>query len=611
MRRAVPCVLGIAIVTLGGGGGACGSSRSEQSALNAMKFLPPTLEAAHPRAGEPRTARVRIYADSGVRALPHWKEDITEQIDYASQLLQPLVGLKLAIESIQEWQRTGEPHGALRELAETYKVEPADAATWVIGYVAPADTASTAMTELGDAQPLGRYATVRAWAERAEIEALAGKLPDAQSSDRGEVINAHRRHKQTVVLLHMLATTLGAIAEVDPTWIQHVSYSPKQYTFANRTRDLLQLAVDGRLSGESNEVIAKKLADSIEKSEWGGWIPASHTEVLAVLHNVIDAGKAGKTFADAPTAALDQLKQISELAKHGRTAEAVTELDNLLTAYPGNAVMLELKCEIMLGKPGVADPATRAACARVSQIAPGDPTVHLAVGEALARTGDLAGARAELAQAEDKIANLKTGAADAWRRVIEIYTGLGALTWTEDAIAKGKLEGDPAAARAAQTRARYGIPRGAKFVAPDAEATLVSAIRGALDLIYANKLAEAEHALAAADKRWPQAPGISAARCDLAFRAGRIDAARAACDRALAGDRNDSWALYLLGVLLLRDAGTTSAGIEKLKAAIAVDPDLGQAWRTLAKAYARGNNKQALDQLGAAYLAKFGQPLPP
>jgi tetratricopeptide (TPR) repeat protein len=586
---------------------ACGSKLSTHPAVTVTKFLPATLEATRPKEGEPRTAKVRIYADAGIRALPHWKEDITDQLDYASQLLQPMVGVKLAVESVHDWTRTNDPHDALRELVQADK---ADDVTWVIGYVTPPDTASIAMTELGDAQPLGHHVVVRGWAEKPEVDRLAGKLPDLSDAERGEVIGAHRRHKQTVVLLHMLAATLGAIGEADPTWIQHVSYSPKQNTFSNRTREILQLAVDARLSGDSDLTLAKKLSDAIEKSEWGGWIPAEHDQVLVALHNVIDVSRAGKTFADVPAAAYDEFKRISELAKRGQTSDAMVELDNLLTAYPGNATMHELKCEIMLGKPGITDKGTRAVCNRVAELAPGDPTVHMAIGEALIRAGDLAGARSELMQAEAKIANLPAGAPEAWRRLIGIYNGLGALTWTEDAIAKAKLEQDPAAAHAAQTRARFGIPRGAKFVAPDKEATLVTAIRGVLDLIYASKFNEAERALAAADKQWPSAPGLIAARCDLAFRMGQIDAAHAACARALAADARDSWALYLLGVLLLREASTTNTGITRLKQAIEVDPDLGQAWRTLAQAYVRSNDKAALDELGKAYLAKFGQPLP-
>jgi predicted Zn-dependent protease len=607
MQPAAARLRPLLVVVVSGILAGCGGAISEHPAERVTKFLPATLETIRPKEGEPRTAKVRIYADPGVRALPHWKEDINDQLDYANQLLQPMLGVKLAVESIKEWVRTGDPHDALRELVQ---LDKADDVAWVIGYVLPSETASTAMSQLGDAQPLGRHVTVRAWAEQPELAALAGKLPDLKDAERAEVIAAHRRHKQTVVLLHMLAATLGAIAEADPAWIQAVSYAPKQSSFANRNRELMQIAIDGRLSGDSDAVLAKKLTNAIEKADWGGWLPSSHDQVLAAVNNAIEASRAGKTFVDVPPAAYDEYKRINELAKRGKTSDALTELDNLLTGYPGNAAIHELKCEILLGKPGVADKATRAACARVAELAPGDPTVHFAVGEALVKAGDLAGARAELVHAEAKITNLPTGAAAAWQRLIAIYAGMGALTWTEDAIAKAKLERDPAADKAAQTRARFGIPRGARFVTPDKEAALIAAIRGALDLVYGNKFGEAERALAAAERQWAGAPGLIAVRCDLAFRMGQIEAAHAACARALAADPRESWALYLLGVLLLRDAGTTAGGIEKLKKAIEVDPELGQAWRSLAAAYARGRDKASLEQLGKSYLEKFGQPLP-
>jgi tetratricopeptide (TPR) repeat protein len=587
---------------------ACGAAAQAERSAAKMRFLPSQIETTWKYQGDARSAKVRVYADADVRALPHWKEDIGEQIDYANQLLEPMIGLRLTVDSYKDWARTGTPEDALRELME---LDKGSGVMWVIGYVAPATTASTVMSALGDARPLGHHLTVRAWAEKPELEALAGRLPDPKDADRSEVIGAHHRHKQTVVLLHMLATTLGAIAETDPAWIQAVSYSPQQGTFANRTRELLQLAINSRLSDDNDEALAHKLQDDIEKSQWGGWVKTSYDEVVATIKNVIDAGRAGKTAAAIPTSAYDEYRRISELAKRGQVADAVVELDNLLTAYPGNATMHELKCEMMLAKPGVADKATRAACNRVAELAPGDPTVHLAVAEALIRAGDAAGARAELTLAEDRIGNLPTGAGEAWNRVIGAYLGLGALTWTEQAIAKAKLEGGPAAEAIARTRARYGVPRGARFVAPEQEAALVVAVRVALNLVYANKFGEAERAIAAAGKKWPNAPGLLAARCDLDFRMNQIEAAHANCARALAADPEESWALYLLGTLFLRDAGTTATGIDKLKRAIAIDPDLAQAWRTLGKAYARGHDQAAFDQLARDYQAKFGQVLSP
>jgi tetratricopeptide (TPR) repeat protein len=593
----------LVVVALAG----CGGPQLKEHTTDLAKQLPATLAADHPREGDPHVVKIRIWADPGVRALPRWKEDLLEQVDYASQLLTPLVGARLTVDAVKEWNRAGDPHEALRQLTE---LDKGDDVTWVIGFVTPGDVASKAMAELGYAQPLGHHVIVRGWAEKPESDAIAKTLPDLKEAERTEVLGAHRRHKQSVVLLHMLATTLGAIAESDPTWIQNPTYSPKQVSFSDRNRELLTLALDDRVGGGTDQTTAKKLLGAIEKSEWGGWIAGEREQVVVLLRNILDAQKAGKTASDIPAEAYDHITRIRELAKRGDTANAIGDLENLLTAYPGNAAMHQLKCELLLGKPGVADKGTRAACKRATELAPGDPTPHLAVGEALARIGDPAGARGELAQAEGKIGNLNTGASDAWRRVIGIYQGMGALTWTEDAIAKAKLESDPVAAQVAQTRARYGVPRGTKAVAPDQEAALVAVEKKALELVYASKYADAEKALGQAEKKWPRAPGLAAVRCDLALRMGQAESARGSCQKALAADPNDSWALYLSGVIALRDPSGTRTGIDQLKKAIAIDPELGQAWRTLGKAYDRAKDQAAFDQLAKAYQAKFGQPLP-
>ncbi len=577
------------------------------------KALPAALEVEKPREGDPRTVKVRVWTDAGARAQKRWKDDISEQIDYANSLLTPLLGARLQIADWKEWSRTGEPHQALGQLVEADK---GDGVTWVIGYVAAPDTAAKAMAELGYAEPLGRHVVIRSWNDLKESDAISGSLPDLKEAERQEVYAAHRRHKQTVVLLRALATTLGGIAETDPNWVLHPSYSRKQVGVSDRNRELMTLAMDARLAEETDQVIANKLIEAIEKSAWGGWIASSQDEVTKRLRNVLDQAKSGKTAVDIPPAAYDQFSRIKTLALQKKTADALAELENLLTAYPGNAAMHMLRCEILLGAAATSkDPRAgeqaKAACRRVSELAPGDPSPHLSIGETLLRAGDVKGARTEFLLAEGKVDNLPQGKEEAWRRLIALYQGMGALTWTEQAITRAKLEKDPVAVQIAQVRARYGVPRGSKVVVPEQEAALVAAVRAALDAVYASKYGEAEKTLAAAEKKWPGAAGLAGARCDLGIRMGQIDAARAACARALATDPQASWALYLSGVLSLRDASGTKAGIEKLKKAIEVDPELGQAWRTLAKAYVRAKDKAALEQLGKDYAAKFGQALPP
>jgi predicted Zn-dependent protease len=589
---------------------ACGGPQlAEHPKAEVTNNLPATLEAAHPKEGEPRTVHVRVLADTGARAQPRWKEDINDEVDYASQLLTPLLGVRLTVDAIKEWDHVGsDARSALNQLVQ---VDDAKDVTWVIGFITSADGSSKAMIELGAADVLGHHVTLRTWAEKAETDALATKLPDLSQAQRAEVISAHKRHKQAVVLLHLLAQTLGAIDEADPSWIQHPAYSSKQSTFSERNRDLMQLAIDARLSSGTDQSIAHDLIEAIEKSEWGGWVPTDHDEVVKTLRNVVDSGKAGKTAADVPTAAYEQFDRIRELVKKNPD-EARIELDNLMVAYPGNAAMQELKCELLLAKPGLADKATRAACSRVSELAPADPAPHLAVGEALARASDATGARTELAQAAIKIANLKTSQDESWKKLVAIYQAMGALTWTEEALAAGKLDKDPASAEIAQTRARYGVPRNTKLVRPDGEGALVAAVKAAFALVNANKLGEAQSAITVGEKKWPGAAGFEAARCDLALRQEQVDVARAACQRALAVDPDESWALYLGGVIELKDVSNagTRAGIEKLKHAIAVDPELAQAWRALGKAYTRAKDRTAHDELDKQYQTKFGRALP-
>ncbi|HLL21303.1 MAG TPA: hypothetical protein VK427_04185, partial [Kofleriaceae bacterium] len=505
---------------------ACGGPQIQQRSVGGAdlaKLLPATLEVDKPRPGDPRTVKVRVWTDAAVRALPRWKDDVNEQLDYANQLLTPLIGARLQVDEYKDWARTGEPHEALAQLAATDK---GASVTWVIGVIAPADTATKAMTDLGYAEPLGRYVVVRAYAEKPEADALAGTLPDLRDTERTEVLAAHKRHKQAVLLVRALATTLGGIAETDPNWVLHPLYSQKQVAISDRNRELMTLAFDARVAEETDQVIANKLLQAIEKAQWGGWIPASTDEVTKRMRNVLDQAKAGKTAVDIPAAAYDQFTRIKTLAGQGKTEDALAELENLLTAFPGNAAMHMLRCEIHLraAKDAKASDKARAVCKRVSELAPADPSPHLAIAEAQLRAKDVKGARTELVAAEGKIENLPQGREDAWRRVVAMYLGMGALTWTEDALTRAKLEQDPIAVQIAQRRSRYGAPRGAKVVAPEDEGALVTAVRTAIEQVNGGKFGDAERTIAQAERKWRGASGVAGARCNLAMNLGQLDA---------------------------------------------------------------------------------------
>ena len=130
MRRVACALVGLVVAA------ACGGSPViVAQPKQVVHLLPATLETARPNKGDPRALHVRVWADAGIRALPHWREDVTEQIDYASQLLVPLVGARLTIDKIVDWDRTGAPGAALADLVAA---DDAKGAAWVIGYVTPA-----------------------------------------------------------------------------------------------------------------------------------------------------------------------------------------------------------------------------------------------------------------------------------------------------------------------------------------------------------------------------------------------------------------------------------------------------------------------------------------
>ena len=90
-----------------------------------------------------------------------------------------------------------------------------------------------------------------------------------------------------------------------------------------------------------------------------------------------------------------------------------------------------------------------------------------------------------------------------------------------------KLGDDPnakaVASQVASIRARYGIPKGKKIVKPEEEAALVAAVKNALNLVYANKHAEAAKAIAEGERKWPNAPGFAAVRCDNELRQTQLE----------------------------------------------------------------------------------------
>jgi tetratricopeptide (TPR) repeat protein len=599
------------VVLVAGLAAACGPKTIDHPVVEDIAgLLPAALEPQKPRAtkGDPRTLVIRVWVDAAIRGDTGWKDKLTEELDYANQFLGPFVGVTLETQSIQDWDKRPELGSALEDLAAT---DPGDDAAWVIGYIAAPTESMTALGELGAGDPLGKHVIVRGWAAGPETDELQPKLPKLPAAEKAEVLGAHRRHKQSVILLHFLARTLGAVAETDAAWIQNNAYSPKQTTFSERNRELIQLGVDARVAKTPAAETAMQLLAAIEASEYGGWLAADKDSVVGRLRNVIDAAKAGETAADVPAAAYSQFDHARTLARRQQFDDAIAELEPLIAAYPANATMRILVCDIELHRAGPTAAAAKKACDRAIELAAGDPRPHVTIAAAWLAKNDLAAARAELLLAEGKVGNLPKPA-QGWLELAEIYRAMGALTWAEAAVAKSGATDHPVLAWAKTTRTRYGVPPSGKgAVKPEDEAAAVTAVRQVLDAVYASKFADAARAVKTANKRYPGLPGVAAAWCDLDLRQEHIGSAKKRCAQAIDAYPEASWAQYLMGIIIMKDTGSadTKEGIEHLKRAIAADPDLGQAWRALGKAYKRAKDAEALQQLETDYQARFGQAL--
>jgi tetratricopeptide (TPR) repeat protein len=576
--------------------------------------LPATLEAPTKYEGTVRTAKVRVWADAEYRAQNvRWTRGFGDELDYANQLLEPMLGIRLEAE-YKEWDRHA-PNASLRETAaELALLDPGDDVTWVFGLTSALPLVSSSTDELGVAEVLGGHIVLRGFSDGAERKAFANAFPDLEPEEREEVHDARRRHKQTVLLVHELAHTLGALHETDPGWIMHPAYRPEQASISDRNRELMLIALDDRLRPkELREPLAtaEKLMTAIETADWGGWIAPEKEQMVTELRAEIEAARSGQTASPVPAAAANQYMRARRLADEGKHQDALYELEPIIAAYPGNAAIRMLACSVHLAMSGPKDEAALAVCAKAADLAPGDPSPYIMVASLLATAGDPAGARAQLLLAEARIGNLPSGGADAWIQVAAMYQAMGAVTWAEDAAAKSGIADHPILAWASQVRARYGVPRdGKKFkITPENEPLVVGTVRGILDLVYAGKLDDAAREAKKAEKKWPGAPGILAARCDLEMRQKKEAAAKKTCKKAIAAYDGAAWAHYLLGILILKGKDT-DAGIASLRAATAADPELTQAWRALGKAYARKKDRAALDELRQSYQTRFGRPLP-
>jgi hypothetical protein len=643
-------------------GGGVSSEKAQRVGIE--RQVPALLTARETWKGPTRIARVRVWADDEYRAQNvRWQHGFEEQLVYANLVLTPMLGIRLEAE-YHAWQRHAPDAPLSEHLAALVRQDAGDDAVFVVGLTSALGLVAEPFEKIGVAGVGGPHLMMRGHADVEERKAFDHAFPDMDRELRDAVLEARRRHKTAALLIHEIAHSLGALHEVAVDSIMFATYSHHAASIGARNRELMLITLADRLRPprERDPASVGRRSLIVLEPEGVAWVPAERERRIAELREqgvaspntprpldggkpvvatnaaARDPGRESRSPLDTPPgtprtspsavdgavvdrpvvvsllppSALESYRRVRDRLRLALDADgAARELAPLLSAYPQAAQLHLLACEIEIHRGDVKAPSAVAACDRAAAVTT-DPGPALEVAGYRRFAGDPAGARAALAGAEARLAALPPGAAaGGWLRLARHYHEEEAVTWAETAAAHA---GDSDAARditgwAAMTRIRYGIPRDrARYkLVPDDDAAALAAVRDVLAKVNRGDFAAANRAAAAAEKRWPGLPGVLAARCDLELRRDAIAAARGLCAKAIAG--GSSWATYLAGAIELQ-VGNHAAAVARLRAAIALDPTLSQAWSTLAKIFRRRNAIADLDQLHRDYRAQFGSELP-
>lgn len=613
-------VLAAAVVLQGClfGGSVGGPKKSASVEKRRVLDLTPSqfsMEKVHE--GEPKIAKVRVYAGDGYRSQNvNWELKFAAQLDLASQILVPAFGVRLEIVDTRPWQRTADGSDLEAMLSELEALDPGEDVDWVIGLVTGLPYASPSVHELGMARPLGRHTILRGQDDAHDRKFIAAA--QVAESEKPALLEARRQHKLTLVLLHEIAHTLGAMHAEKPEWIMNPTYNKDQSKFSDENARLMRAMLPHRLVPADERIAGaehKALYEYLESHDWGGWDPDDRAQTLQWLEDsgAADVDTTVDNKAPVPKEANTQYQRTRRLIEMGYVPEAREELESLLSAYPANFAIRALACQVEIVANGPAHETVTEVCGGAAELAPADPTIDMMLSASLLATGDRPASIEAAKRARARLDSQPDDRRDEWHAMALLYQSIGAVTWTEQALAAGGIEPreSPAGVWALQTRARYAVPvEGADYgITPETEPDYVDLVSSLLQLVYSEQFKKARKLALEGLKTFPNGPGINGILCDLEVRKKRWDAARTRCKKAIAAYEAASWSQYLLGIIELRKR-RNKVGIEHLERAIELDPDLHQAYRSLAKAYERVKDTDKLDELDDAYRARFGQSLP-
>ena len=540
-----------------------------------QQFLPAPILAPRREGGRaPGPVRIRFHADADYRSEGgRWQENIKVLLGNLNKVVGQSFGVRFEVAEFRRWDRTG-PNGELGPMLEQLeKLDPGMDVDWVVGLVSSLPLVSMSFHDLGKARVLGRHFVVRGMNSVAEMQDFQRMFKAMEQSERDQLYSIRKAHKETSVFLHEWGHTLGAPHVEDPTRLMNVGYSQRTSLFSSEDAELMTAAIDSRLRSRGRET------DAID------WSP---------LHRYLKDNR-NTEYRQEDWKYLTDLTAPRAGVAPGSHRAAAAPSDLPVPVPPP----FGLRPRPAPPPPPPEPPASPPATATPGSQTP-SPLRHGATqakkpertaeppfaneARSLLRSGQRPQALALLERTAGEVATRVPADPAAQATIARVYAEAGAVTAADRTLARA---GDApairqAAAEVLRTRRRMGLPKSvARFqLPPSAEPDYADTWDRLRNAMNAGDLKSAKTAVDTGLRKFPGAPGLIAADCEVLLRQDRPDQATKRCQEALAIMEDLPRAHYLLGCIQA-EAGQHEAGVTSLKRAITLDPRNRAAWESL------------------------------
>jgi hypothetical protein len=601
---------------------ACRTERDVQRDY-ARRLQPAPLAQSPAQAPGPiRDLPVRVLADDDYRSdMIRWRARIEAQLERANRVLEAQFAVRLAPTAIEPWARSGRARKLADALAELAEAAPGAGGEWVIAFVSSSDPFSGSLEQLGMAVPFGRHLVVRGMVSFQEGEELRRALDKLSDAERDALLHEREIHRETTVLLHEWAHTLGAFHERERDTIMSPVYGRLEGGFSPAAARIVALGLAHRTNQapERRAAWARAYRAEVERSRDAAWDEETVRAALGATQALEAAagpapapGGAGPSRAAAPAAdeaepprsadaaALGQAEMSDRL---GDPRRAWALVEPIAARFPHNGPLQQWACHLRRRAQPRASAA--AACRAAKPLTA--RAAAILFSRALANLGDRAGAVEAAIRAEESFARATPPpAANEWSELAGFLARLDACTVAERAAARaGKDDAPEVASHCTRTRQRAALPQGDAGVAPAREPEYIAAVLRGRGYAEAGRMVPARSAAAALEAAFPGAPGGPLVRCLVEARGGDPSAARAACRAA---DRGPPWPYeppYVLGMLAGWEDRWADAR-DQLRRALEREDRDREVWARLAHAHEKLGEQAELERLASRYRARFG-----